>query len=100
MVWASLYFVGGEKGVTEIELIKNKDLSGKSGSTWKEPSYQVIIRGMNSREIWLDYTFDMIPTSNRDNLYQFFSNLGFSVPKEDNSGLFKSKKSIYGIYER
>ena len=97
---ASLYFVGGEKGVTEIELIKNKDLSRKSGSTWKEPSYQVIIRGMNSREIWLDYPFDMIPPSNRDNLYQFFSNLGFSVPKEDNSGLFKSKKSIYGIYER
>lgn len=97
---ASLYFVGGEKGVTEIELIKNEGLSGQSGPTWKEPSYQVIIRGMDNREIWLDYPFDMIPSSNRDNLYQFFDNLGFSIPKEDYSGLFKSKKSIYGIYKR
>ena len=97
---ASLYFVGGQKGVKEIELIPNEKLSVQVGPTWKEPAYQVIIRGVNKREIWLDYPFDMIPPSNRDNLYQFFDNLGFCVPKEDNSGLFKSKKSIYGIYKK
>lgn len=97
---ASLYFVGGEKGVKEIELIQNEELSGQAGSAWKEPSYQVIIRGMDGREIWLDYPFAMIPPANRPNLYQFLGNLGFSVPQEDNSGLFKKRKPIYGIYKK
>lgn len=98
---ASLYFVGGEKGVKEIELIQNEELSGQVGPAWKVPSYQVIIRGMDGREIWLDYPFAVIPPSNRDNLYQFFGNLGFSIPEEkDSSKLFKTKTSIYGIYKK
>ena len=98
---ASLYFVGGEKGVKEIELIQNEELSGQVGPAWKAPSYQVIIRGMDGREIWLDYPFAVIPPSNRDNLYQFLGNLGFSIPEEkDSSKLFKTKTSIYGIYKK
>lgn len=98
---ASIYFVGGQKGVKEIELIQNEELSGQSGSAWKEPSYQVIIRGVDGREIWLDYPFAVIPPSSRNNLYQFFADLGFSIPEEkDSSRLFKTKKSIYGIYEK
>lgn len=98
---ASLYFIGGEKGVREIELIPNEELSGQVGSAWKEPSYQVVIRGVDNREIWLDYPFAMIPPSNRQNLYRFFSDLGFDVPAEkDTSGLFKMRKSIYGIYKK
>ena len=38
--------------------------------------------------------------ANRPNLYQFLENLGFSVPQEDNSGLFKKRKPIYGIYKK
>lgn len=98
---ASLYFLGGGNGIKEIELIKAEKVNKQAGSALKEPSYQVIIRGMDNREIWLDYPFDMIPPSNRENLYRFFSDLGFDVPAEkDNSRLFKTKTSIYGIYKR
>ncbi len=99
---ASLYFWGDTDGVYEIELIKVEEPDKrvlKAPST--EPSYQIVVRGMDNREVWLDYPFNEIPDENRQNLYLFFTELGFKVPREvDNSGLFKVKKNIYGTYQK
>ncbi len=99
---ASLFFLGDASGIREVELIKVEEPDKRvlrAPST--DPSYQIVLRGMDDREVWLDYPFNDIPDEKRDNLYAFLTELGFTVPREvDNSGLFKVKKNIYGTYNK